>query len=186
MTRQTRLIGLFLVLLSLVAQAQTDPEGREHALQLYQAYEVGEQMQSFEQFERLFMGRPELTKRAFVSAVEYMTEVYETDPVELEDTVEFAFDIAVLIEQQFADPLPKQLLVRMMNGDQRVARDLVNYAAQLYPAYAEELPLESGPASPQYPSGFEQPRTKPNGPFRPADAVGGPPKSKTTNGEKSF
>lgn len=182
--------SIFLLLLGLLccaAQAQTDPEGREHAIALYEAYEVGDYEEDYTLFESLFMQNPALTKRAFVSAVEYMTEVYETDPAELEEAALFAAGLAEYIELQFQDPYPKQFFTRIANGDQSAAYDIVKYAATLYPAYAEGEVVAPPPSNQGY-SNQLQLSPRPNGPFRPKDAVGGPPKSKTTNTteKKSF
>lgn len=189
MKRQNLWLALLLgILMANGAQAQIDPGGRQHAIALYNAYEAGYTSNDYRLFEQLFMGNPALTKRAFVSSVEYMTEIYETSPGDLEDALEFTFEVAQYIQTEFGDPMPMQLLTRMMNGDQRVPGDMMRYAAQLYPAYAQEIPQAPATQPAQYPSGFEAPAPNPNrGPFRPANAVGGPPKTKgDSNKKKTF
>ncbi len=183
--RNRSILLLLVALLSCAAQAQTDPEGRQHAIALYEAYEMGDYQDDYTLFETLFMQNPALTKRAFVSAVEYMTEVYETDPAELEEAALFAAGLAEYIELQFQDPYPKQFFMRIANGDQSAALDIVKYAATLYPGYAEDSTMVAPPASNQGYSTPVQVAPRQNGPFRPKDAVGGPPESKNKKPRES-
>jgi hypothetical protein len=220
------------LLLTTSGWCQTDPQGRALAWQLFEANEAGESNGDYSQFERLFMSDPQLTRRAFVSAVEYATEVYQADMNAAGEALTFANGLAELIAGQLGDPAPSQLMQKLMRKDPSVMSDLLAYATALYPGYASSAasaygpggqygptttapgtqgpgaqygPTTSGPGaygpgpgpgpgpnqgvdydqdddfSPNQPGG--NPSTGPGytyppstGPFRPANATGGPPK----------
>ena len=191
--------GLFLLAcLAMPAWSQTDPQGREYAWQLFAAYEQGEQSQSYEAFETLFMADPALTKRAFLSTMEYATEIYQGDLESAREAVAFATELAGLIGQQFQDPVPSSMMSKLSRGDQSVANDFASYASALYPGYAALFQSAGSPGGANgydqgpgaYPSDKAPPHSAPantqpqppqadpsSGPFRPANTTGGPPKN---------
>ena len=133
--------------------AQIDPEGRQFALRLYEAYQ---QSQGGPAFQSLFSQNPQMTKRAFVSCVEYATENFQQDQKAAQDALMFATGLSQLIAQQFGDPVPQNLMERMMRQDYSVLQDFGRYASALHPGYAAAF-QQSGPGNypaqnPGYPS----------------------------------
>lgn len=124
-------------LMSLSAWAQTDSEGRALAWKLYEAYEAGSQGGNYNPFQQLFMQNPQMTRRAFVSTMEYATEIYQQDMNSASQVVAFANQLAQMIAQQFQDNVPASLMQRLMRQDASAMPEFVNYAASLYPGYAQ-------------------------------------------------
>ena len=129
---------LSLLVTSTAAWAQTDPDGRAFGWKLWEAYQSSGKDPNGE-FRRLFSADASHTKRAFVSAVEYATEVYQSNPQEAQETLKFAMELAQGIQAVFQDPVPTTLMNRMFQGDQSVPMEFVRYASQFHPAYAAEL-----------------------------------------------
>jgi hypothetical protein len=191
------LASLMLVLLMTASGwCQTDPEGRALAWQLYEAYEAGSGSGNYVQFEALFMRDAQLTKRACVSALEYATEIYQQDLNAASAALIFANELAGLIGRQFGDQAPSSLIQRMMSQDPTAMGEFSHYAISLYPGYASSAsanqspgqgpvshpgapayaPSQNGQGFPAYAPSQAPPRYPASGPFRPADATGGPPK----------
>ena len=139
-------------LMSISAWSQTDAEGRNFAWQLHQAASQGGNQG---QFERMFMQNPQMTKRAFVSTMEYATEIYQQDMNGASQAVAFANQLATLIGQQFGDNTPSSLMQRLMRQDASVMADFASYASSLYPGYAAQgAGYGPGGANPGYQPGY--------------------------------
>ena len=133
---------------------QTDPQGRALAGQLYQAYVAGANGSGYTQFESLFMSDPQLTRRAFVSTMEYATEIYQQDMQGAQQAVSFANSLAGMIASQLGDTTPSILMQKLTSQDPTATSEFARYATALYPAYATGA---SGPAGQSGPgSGYSQ------------------------------
>lgn len=147
---------LLLMALCLPVEAQTDPEGRALAWRLYEAYQAGPKTEGF---SALLLQNPVLTRRAFVSSVEYATEIYQGDLESARRALTFAQVLANEIQTRFQDPEPAQLLARLLQQDPSSLPEFLRYAAALYPGYS------SPGSSPG----------QPGAPFPPSSTRGGPP-----------
>ncbi len=162
--------------LSVAGAAQTDPQGRQHALQMYEAYTAATQGGNYSQFEAMFMRDPQMTRRAFVSTMEYATEVYQSDMNSASQAVGFAGQLADLIAQQFGDQAPSAMLRRLLGQDPSAMAEFYQYACSVYPGYANGGGNPGYPANTGMPGGYPQQQGYPanSGPFRPTNATGGP------------
>ena len=124
---------------------QTDPQGRTLAWQLFQAYEAGSNGSGYAQFESLFTSDPQLTRRAFVSTMEYATEIYQEDMQGAQQAVSFANALAGMIGSQLGDPVPSALMQKLISQDPSAMSEFARYATALYPAYASGG--QSGPGA---------------------------------------
>ena len=143
--------------------AQTDGEGRQFAWRLWEVYQ---QSQGGPAFQSLFAQNPQMTKRAFVSTVEYATEIFQQDMPGAQQALGFASGLAQGIGQQFGDPTPSALMQRMMNQDYSVLQDFIRYGSTLHPGYAAGMQQpQQNPGYPQQNPGFPQqnPGYAPNG-----------------------
>ena len=144
---------VLMLLLSTVSWAQIDPEGRQYALRLYEVYQ---QSQGGAPFQQMFSQNPQMTKRAFVSTVEYATEVFQQDMQGAQQALGFAAGLSQGIAQQFGDPTPQALMERMMRQDYSVLQDFARYASTLHPGYAAAL-QQNGPGNyPMQNPGYQQ------------------------------
>jgi hypothetical protein len=152
MIRFARFLASFALVLLMTSAGwcQTDSEGRALAWQLYEAYEAGG---SAGQFEAVFTRDAQLTKRAFVSTMEYATEIYQSDMNAAGDAITFANTLAGLIGQRFGDPLPSSLMQRLMRQDVSAMAEFVSYATALYPGYATGPAAAYGPGGQYGPTG---------------------------------
>ncbi len=141
------------LLLSSASWAQIDPEGRQFAWKLWEVYQ---QSQGGPAFQSLFAQNPQMTKRAFVSTVEYATEIFQQDMAGARQALGFASGLAQGIGQQFGDPTPNALMERMLRQDYSVLPDFARYASTLHPGYAAAL-QQTGPSGyPQQNPGYPQ------------------------------
>ena len=148
MRRSPLLLALLLTLwMASNGWCQTDPQGREHAWQLFQAYQAGAGG-DYVQFERLFMSDPQLTRRAFVSTMEYATEIYQQDMQGAQQAVSFANSLAGMIGSQLGDTTPSVLMRKLTSQDPKAMPDFARYATALYPAYATGAPVPGGQSGP--------------------------------------
>lgn len=135
------------------AWCQTDAQGRALAWQLYEAYEAGSGSGSYSQFESLFLRDPQLTRRAFVSTMEYATEVYQQDMEGAQEALSFANELATLIASQLGDSVPSTLMRKLFAQEPTATSEFATYAIALYPGYSSASSASYGPDSPQGPGG---------------------------------
>ena len=106
-------LSLLLLTLGTPSQAQTDPQGFNHGVQLFESYYAGDSST----YAFLFTQNPALSKRAFLAALEYMGQQANINPQEAQLTKTFAEALAADIYNQFGDQVPVQIMT--MNQQRR-------------------------------------------------------------------
>ena len=140
----------FLLCLPQTAQAHplssglADPAGRAHAVELTEALAAANGDVTNAAFLKLFLEDPALSKRAFVALIDTVVDLAETEPDKAKSTGEMAAALAVLIEQQYGDPKPMQILTALGEGKESSLTDLVAYLDSLRPAEPEVAPDHYG------------------------------------------
>jgi CHAT domain-containing protein len=115
----------------------SDADGRAHAVKLLDSLGAAEGDVSNQAFQELFLQDPNLSKRAFVALIDRMLEVMESDRPKAEACATAAAALATLIEQQFGDSQPTQIVAALTQGQESSLTDLVAYLQTLKPAAAD-------------------------------------------------
>lgn len=129
-------LSLSLLIFSLTAPllAQSDPAARDHAWTLYAVFLECSQSQDPANFIEAVERDPLMSKRAFVSALEYARENEHSNPDDARGAVIFCGWLAHYIGQIFNDPVPNEIIEGIK---QNLPKDVLykkteDYARTLY------------------------------------------------------
>ena len=126
------------VMTSSTSWAQIDPEGRQHALRLYNLYKQAVPSEDYQAFLTSFLEDPNLSKRAFLSGLEYTIEQGQQDQSTLKENLTFLAVLAELANENFQDPVPKQILKEISESNKPNITQFEDYAAALYSGYRSQ------------------------------------------------
>lgn len=128
-----------LVLLSSSVLAQTDPEGSQHAWNLY----LAELSKDTATFRLLLEKDAALSQRAFLATLEYAESNAKRSPGDAKRSLDFAQVLAGALQDLHKDATPLDILGLYKSGDSRAENAFLDYAAKVFPQYtrAPEAPL---------------------------------------------
>lgn len=116
-----------------LSSSLADPDGRAFSVKLAKALADANTDVTNPAFLKLFLEDPNLSKRAFVALLDTMLDLAEKDRAAAETSAEMAAAVALLIDQQFGDHTPVQLLTDMGAGKESSLTGLVAYLDALRP-----------------------------------------------------
>jgi CHAT domain-containing protein len=119
-----------------LSESLADPDGRAYSVKLSDALTSAGGDASNAEFRRLFSADPNLSKRAFVAMLDQMIELSQTDQAAAETAAQIAAALALLINEEYKDPKPIELMTAMGEGKESSLTGLVAYLNELRPAAA--------------------------------------------------
>jgi CHAT domain-containing protein len=129
------------------ATGGSDPAARKHAYNLYTVMQSGDK----NKFQTLFSQDPTLTKKAFLSVIEFLvTEVQKNPNADLATAGEFATGLAQVIESHLNDPVPSQIVQKFSASDNSVEQLMAGYVDSLYSQTANNTGGETSAGESNY------------------------------------
>lgn len=132
------LMTVLLVMLQLSALAQVDADARALAEQAFPVYRQAVSTGQWEEFNAAFSSDPVMTKKVFITAMQYAAEQYTKNPPLCLEWFAYAKALAVLIGNKYSDAQPGAITVVFDGGDfDQGWRLIAAYAVPLYPEMAQ-------------------------------------------------
>ncbi len=131
---RSRLATKVLTLLLLVtgwACAQSDPEAHAHMWTLFNSYQSAQQSYDYSAYQQAVLSNPNITKRAFISTLEYAVTQAETNPEVGMTAFMFANTLAESIDEAFGDSTPKLIMQQLQQGSPNLESTLTAYVTTL-------------------------------------------------------
>ncbi|MFA5506327.1 MAG: CHAT domain-containing protein [Vulcanimicrobiota bacterium] len=112
-----------------VAAQYPDQSAEAHAWSLFEAYDSSDAGT----FSRLLSSQPELSRKAFIYVLFYISEHLQSNPADAQTATLFGAELAAQLNTRLNDPVPLQVMQALQDQDEQTLTRLVTaYSTELY------------------------------------------------------